>query len=48
MKLERIYHDPDYLDSLAALALANARRPEYRWETIAKKWDKVFSGVLNS
>jgi D-inositol-3-phosphate glycosyltransferase len=48
MKLERIYHDPDYLDSLAALALTNARRPEYQWENIAKKWDEVFSGVLNS
>ena len=45
-KLERLYRDPAYLDSLAELALANARRPEYRWENIANRWGEVFDGVL--
>jgi hypothetical protein len=48
MKLERLYRDPAYLDSLAELALANARRPEYVWESIANRWGEVFSGVLNA
>jgi glycosyltransferase involved in cell wall biosynthesis len=47
-KLERLYRDPAYLDSLAALALVNARRPEYRWENIANRWGEVFSEVLNA
>jgi D-inositol-3-phosphate glycosyltransferase len=48
MKLDRLYRDPAYLDSLAALALVNARRPEYRWENIATRWGEVFSVVLNA
>jgi hypothetical protein len=48
MKLDRLYRDPAYLDSLAALALVNARRPEYRWENIATRWGEVFSAVLNA
>jgi D-inositol-3-phosphate glycosyltransferase len=47
-KLERLYRDPAYLDSLAARALANARRPEYQWENIANRWGETFSEVLSA
>lgn len=48
MKLERLYRDPAHLESLAERALANARRPEYRWENIADRWGEVFDGVLKA
>ncbi len=47
-KLERVYRDPAYFDSLAELALTNARRPEYQWENIASRWGELFWGALTS
>jgi D-inositol-3-phosphate glycosyltransferase len=44
--LERLYRDRELLAELSELAYRNAKRPEYRWETISAQWDAVFREVL--
>jgi D-inositol-3-phosphate glycosyltransferase len=44
--LERLYGDRAHREGLARAAFANATRPEYRWNAIAKQWMTVFQEVL--
>jgi D-inositol-3-phosphate glycosyltransferase len=45
--LERLYRDPDHLSAMSDAAYRNAIQPKYKWDRIAKQWDKLFQEVLN-
>lgn len=44
--LERLYSDPAHLERLSSLASANATRPQYSWDRIARQWDRLFRQIL--
>ncbi|HEX7958065.1 MAG TPA: glycosyltransferase [Pyrinomonadaceae bacterium] len=44
--LERLYADRGFLAEMSERAYRNATRAEYRWETIAARWDALFREVL--
>jgi D-inositol-3-phosphate glycosyltransferase len=45
--LERLYQNPAHLRAMSKAAYRNATQPKYRWDRIAKQWDKLFQEVLN-
>ena len=44
--LERVYADHAYRESLAEAGFQNARRPELRWDLIAKRWRQLLNEVI--
>ena len=44
--LEELYADPALLADLSRKAYRRATREEYRWETISRRWDRLFREVL--
>jgi glycosyltransferase involved in cell wall biosynthesis len=44
--LERLYENPALLDDLAEAAYRTARRPEYQWPAIARRWHQLFQETL--
>lgn len=44
--LERLYQDPTVLAELSQAAHDNALRPEYQWDTIARRWSGLFGELL--
>ncbi len=46
--LESLYRDPGYRRSLEDVALKLATEPCYSWDTIARRWDKIFQETLAS
>jgi len=44
--LEDLYAHPEKRRRLAEAAYRNACRPEYRWNAIAERWDRLFGEVL--
>ena len=46
--LESLYRDPDHLRAMSDAAYRNVTQAKYKWDRIAKQWDKLFQEVLNS
>ena len=44
--LERLYQDEDYRNAIAEAGFRNARRPEYRWSSVAAAWKELFLEVI--
>ena len=44
--LEHLYRDEQERDRWGEAAFRNANRPEYRWEAIAVRWDRLLSNLL--
>lgn len=44
--LERLYRDREHRAHLQKTALANARRPAYRWDAIAQSWSRLIDQTL--
>jgi D-inositol-3-phosphate glycosyltransferase len=44
--LEQLYRNPQTLEMMSARAHALTQRPEYRWETIARRWDQLFHELI--
>ena len=44
--LEMLYQDNSTYNKLAEAAYRNACRPELSWDTIAKRWDRLFESLL--
>lgn len=45
--LERLYQNPAHLRAMSRAAYRNATQSKYKWDRIAKRWDKLFQEVLN-
>jgi D-inositol-3-phosphate glycosyltransferase len=46
--LERLYSDRAYRTTVAERSFANARRAEYRWQSVAAQWDRVLRQIVDS
>jgi glycosyltransferase involved in cell wall biosynthesis len=44
--LEILYQDEQEREHWGEAAFSNANRPEYRWDAIAARWDRLFSSLL--
>lgn len=44
--LERLYEDEAFLTEMSMKAHANARKPEYSWDSIAAQWRTLFDEVI--
>jgi glycosyltransferase involved in cell wall biosynthesis len=45
--LQKFYDDPKHLEDMSQKAYKVTQRPEYSWKSVAKKFDKLFTEVLN-
>jgi glycosyltransferase involved in cell wall biosynthesis len=44
--LERLYQNEDYRNEIAEAGFKNARRPEYRWSSVAAAWKELFMELI--
>lgn len=45
--LQKLYDDPKYLEEMSQKAYDITQKPEYTWKSVAKRFDKLFTEVLN-
>jgi len=45
--LQKFYDDPKYLAEMSEKAYAVTQKSEYSWKSVAKRFDKLFTEVLN-
>ena len=46
--LQRLYEDADHRNALAEAAYLNATRPEFNWSSIAARWQRLFTKVIEA
>lgn len=45
--LQKLYDDPKYLKEMSDKAYEVTKRPEYSWKSVSRRFDKLFTEVLN-